>query len=72
MPASNITPHADGIEGWSYEQFLTAMKDGKRPDGTELQMPMTLVAPYAQRMTDIELQALWLFLQSMPAVAREN
>ena len=32
--------------------------------------PMTLMAPYGQRMTDAERQALWSFLQSVPAVSK--
>jgi hypothetical protein len=28
---------------------------------------MTLVAPYAKRMTDTELQAVWAYLRSVPA-----
>ncbi len=34
-----------------------------------LRLPMTLVTPYAQSMTDIELRALRLYLQSIPAVS---
>ncbi len=68
VPARNITPHEEGLAGWTYEQFVGAMRDGQRPDGTALQMPMTLVAQYAQRMTDVEMEALWVYLQSVPAV----
>jgi hypothetical protein len=56
------------LAGWTYEQFVRAMREGVRPDGTPLQAPMTLVASYAQNMTDVELQALWAYLQSVPAV----
>lgn len=45
------------------------MRDGIRPDGTELLMPMTMVLPYARRMTDVEMEALWTYLRSVPAVA---
>ena len=47
-PARNLTPHSDGLAGWTYEQFIAAMRDGIRPDGTELLMPMSLMLPYAQ------------------------
>lgn len=66
-PARNLTPHAEGLGNWTYEQFVAAMRDGKRPDGTALLPPMTLVAPYAKRMTDTELQAIWAYLRSVPA-----
>ncbi len=65
-PARNITPHEDGLAGWTYEDFRRAMTEGRRPDGTDVLLPMTLVLPYAQRMTDVEMQALWAYLQSVP------
>jgi len=71
VPASNLTPHADGLGGWGYEDFVTAMKEGRRPDGTEVRAPMTLLLPYAQRMTDVEMKALWTYLASLPPVATE-
>ncbi len=30
---------------------------------------MSTVAPFAQRMTDVELEALWLYLRTLPQVA---
>jgi len=68
VPARNLTPHEDGLAGWTYDQFVAALRDGVRPDGTALREPMTFVNPYAQNMTDVELQALWLYLQSVPPV----
>lgn len=65
-PARNLTPHEQGLKGWTYEQFLAALREGKRPDGTLLKAPMSLMAPYAKNMTDTELQALWAYLQSLP------
>jgi mono/diheme cytochrome c family protein len=66
VPARNLTPHAEGLASWTFEQFVITMKEGKRPDGTPLQPPMTFVMPYANRMTDVELQAMWLYLRSLP------
>lgn len=66
-PARNLTPHADGLAGWSYEDFLAAMREGQRPDGTAIGAPMTSVTPYVQSMTDVEMEALWLYLRSIPA-----
>lgn len=65
-PATNLTPHETGLKGWSYDDFAAAMTAGVRPDGTKLKMPMTLIAPYAQRMREVELKALWMYLQSLP------
>lgn len=69
-PARNLTPHTSGLAGWSYEEFVTAMRDVRRPDGTALQPPMSLVAPFAQNMSDVEMEAMWLYLRSLPPVAR--
>lgn len=68
-PAANLTPHADGLAGWSYDDFVTALRDATRPDGTPVQPPMTFVSPLAAAMTDVELEALWLYLQSLPPEA---
>ena len=68
-PAGNLTPHAEGLAGWTYDQFEKAMREGVRPDGTPLKPPMTLITPYAKQTTDVEMQALWAFLRSVPPAA---
>ena len=67
VPARNLTPHAQGLASWTYDQFVNAMRNATRPDGSPIQPPMALITPYAQRMTDVELQALWNYLRSVPA-----
>jgi mono/diheme cytochrome c family protein len=67
-PARNLTPDATGLTGWTYDQFVTALTKSQRPDGTALRPPMTLMANYAQHMKDVERQALWAYLQSLPPV----
>lgn len=69
-PAGNLTPHADGLSGWTFEQFTTVLREGKRPDGTAVKEPMTLITPYAEKMTETELQALWKYLQSTSPVPK--
>lgn len=68
-PARNLTPHPDAIGAWSYDDFARAMREARRPDGTALVAPMTFITPYAQRMSDVEVQALWAYLRSLPPVA---
>lgn len=68
--ARNLTPDASGLAGWSYEQFVTAMRDSRRPDGSELQFPMSAVAPFARNMTDVEMEAIWHYLQSLAPITR--
>jgi mono/diheme cytochrome c family protein len=62
----NITPDAStGIGAWSEQDFYTAIRTGKRPDGTELKPDMPWLA-YSE-MSPHELRALWLYLRSVPA-----
>jgi cytochrome c553 len=61
--AANITP--TGIGKWSKEQFLAALRQGKRPDGRTLNIFMPWKA-FAS-MSDVEVDALWAFLQTVPA-----
>lgn len=68
-PARNLTPHEDGLAGWSFEDFEGAMRSGVRPDGTALVMPMTLALPYTANLTDVEMRALWLYLESLDPMA---
>jgi cytochrome c553 len=68
-PAANLTPdEATGLGGWTEADFFRALREGKRPDGTDLQgdfMPWKLTA----KMTDDEIRALWMYLQTLPAKA---
>lgn len=70
-PAKNLTPHAAALGTWSYDDFAKAMKDGRRPDGTTLREPMVMLSSYAKQMKDVELRALWAYLQTLPAVDGE-
>jgi mono/diheme cytochrome c family protein len=65
VPAANLTPHAEGLAGWSYEDFATAMREARRPDGSAILEPMSFLVPFANNMTEVEMQALWLYLQSL-------
>lgn len=65
-PAANLTPDESGLAGWSYQDFRAAMLDGRRPDGSEIGEPMSAVTPFARNMTDVEMEALWVYLESLP------
>lgn len=67
IPAANLTPHEAGLGQWSFEDFDTAMREGRRPDGSSVRDPMSRMTPYAQRMSEVEMRALWAYLQSLPA-----
>lgn len=61
-PASNLTP--EGIGRWTEADFARALREGKRPDGSSIDefMPWRVYSG----MTDEEVHALWLYLQSVP------
>lgn len=63
--AANLTPHPDGLAGWTPADFVRALREGVGRDGTELQEPMTYVMGPARQMTDVELEAMFLYLQSL-------
>jgi mono/diheme cytochrome c family protein len=63
--AANLTPHPDGLAGWTADDFKRALREGVSRDGSALREPMTYVLPYAQEITDVELEAMFLYLQSL-------
>ena len=62
-PAANITP--SGIGRYSQADFIHVMRTGTRPDGSQADSLM----PYRlfRNMTDVELQAIYAYLQTVPA-----
>ena len=68
----NLTPDKEtGLGNWSQANFVQAIRQGQRPDGTTLN-PSKMPWPAFQRLTDEELAALWLYLQSVPAKSYGN
>jgi len=66
-PAANLTPdEATGIGTWSEEDFFKVLRQGIPPDGSEISEYMPWQS--YSNMTDDELHAIWLFLQSLPPV----
>jgi mono/diheme cytochrome c family protein len=63
--ASNLTPHASGLEKWTEADFERALRHGVRPNGTQINIFMPW--PGFSGMTDVEVKALWLYLRSVPA-----
>lgn len=67
----NITPDPEtGIGRWTEAQFITAMREGKAPDGA----PYFPAFPYTSftKATDEDLRALWAYLKTQPAVSQPN
>ena len=64
--ARNITPDAaTGIGTWSEADFMRALREGRRPDGSAIREEMPWRATAA--MTDDEIRALYAFLRTVPA-----
>ena len=61
-PAANLTP--SGIGHYTFDQFVSTLKTGKRPDGTELKPLMPIAA--TKLMSDVEFKALWNYLRTLP------
>jgi mono/diheme cytochrome c family protein len=66
--ATNITPARLG--SWTEEDFFRAMRQGRRPDGSVID-PAKMPWVASGRMTDGEMRAVWLYVQSVPAAAEE-
>ena len=60
LPAANLTQ----IE-WSFEEFDAAMRTMRRPDGSEIREPMSLMKPFAENMTEVEMRALHAYISSL-------
>jgi cytochrome c553 len=65
--AANITPV--GIGGWTEQQFMTAIRDHKRPDGSTIAEGMPRV--YGQ-MSDDDLRAVYAFLKTVPPAGEKT
>jgi mono/diheme cytochrome c family protein len=67
MPA-NLTPDDEtGLGTWEAEDLLRVFREGTRPDGSELSNLMPWQA-FGQQMTDDDIEALYAYLQSIPAL----
>ena len=61
----NLTPGGD-LGKWTEADFIQALRTGETPEGRRLdneKMPWRSIG----QLTDDELGALWLYLQSLPS-----
>ena len=69
--STNITPDvATGIGNWSFTAFDRAMRQGIARDGRHLYPAFPYTA--FSKMTDGDMQALYAYLMSQPAVRQSN
>ena len=60
----DLTPHREGLAGWTYQDFDRVLVDGVKPNGQKLDpfMPIDTLS----KLDDTEKHALWAYLQSLP------
>jgi hypothetical protein len=60
----NITPDRQtGIGGWTQEQIVIAIREGRRPDGTVIGPPMTFSA--YRELSDRDASAIAAYLRTL-------
>ena len=63
----NITPDVEtGIGGWSDEEIIIAIRDGRRPDGSIIGPPMPI--DLYRDLSDTDVQAIVAYMRNIPAV----
>ena len=65
VPTPNLTPGGE-LASWSEQDFFTAIRRGVTPGGRQLNEEMPW--KYYGQMSDEELMAIWLYLQSLLAI----
>jgi cytochrome c553 len=65
-PAPNLTP-AGRLSAWTRDDFATALRTGRTPDGRTLDQAWMPLSSLGQA-TDEEIDAMWLYLKSLPPV----
>lgn len=68
--AANLTPGGD-LSHWTLDEFKNTLRTGMTPEGRQLD-PQDMPWPLTAQMTDVELEALWLYFQSLPPVTTEQ
>jgi len=65
--ASNITPDKEtGIGGWTDEQIIASIREGRRPDGSIIGPPMPIVL--YRGISDRDVKAIVAYLRSVKPV----
>jgi mono/diheme cytochrome c family protein len=69
--APNITSDPKtGIGPWSEDQIVTALREGKTPDGHVLRPPMPV--PLYRSISDADVHAIAAYLKTLPPTERET
>ena len=71
-PAPNLTFGSGSVlPTWTEEDFITALRTGKTPTGTELRSKYMPWTSY-RYMSDDELRSVWVYLRSLPKLDYGN
>ncbi len=62
-----MTP-AGNLGSWSQQDFIETMRTGETPEGKVLD-PSVMPWPISEAMTDVELEALWLYLSNLEPIS---
>ncbi len=63
-PASNLTFAPSGLASWTEEDFITALREGRRPDGTAIDSAMPIA--YTKNLEDAEILSIYDYLKALP------
>ncbi|MCI0555499.1 MAG: hypothetical protein L0287_31520, partial [Anaerolineae bacterium] len=63
--APNLTMGGE-MHAWSEDDFISTLRTGVTPSGRQLKDVMPW--KYLGQMTDDELKAVWMYLQSLPSL----
>jgi cytochrome c553 len=67
--SSNLTPSGN-VGKWTQAEFIKLFRDGTRPDGTKLDP--TMPWPILGKLSDEELQGVYLYLRTLPPVTAKQ
>jgi mono/diheme cytochrome c family protein len=66
----NLTPHESGLKDWTEADFMRALREGKRKDGSAISDAMPW--KHYAGMSDEELKAIFAYLTALPPRAKGN
>ncbi|MDA1192712.1 MAG: c-type cytochrome [Candidatus Poribacteria bacterium] len=65
--STNLTPHQNGLGGWTEAKFLFAMRTGKHlGDGSKRNILPPMPWKHYQGMSEDDLKAIWAYLRTVP------
>lgn len=68
--SANLTPSGE-LGQWTLDDFKNTLRTGVTPSGRQLN-PLDMPWPLTSQMTDVELEALWIYFQSLPPAPLAN